>query len=127
MPIGVTDRGESLIPDVVVAISSIIYRQTNGQMYETCKSMDSIRARRLQVVESGSTCDVPEEVAVVSGETGRPYLTSFGDGDAGFRENAQPDSDDEGETLHTPQEGHGRVLLFPTSNSSGLQHSKRVP
>lgn len=78
MPVAVLKTGESIIPDMVVAMSSIICRQTNGQLYETHRAVNAIQESKIQTIEAGETSSVMDEVYVRSGTTGKMYTTAVG-------------------------------------------------
>lgn len=78
MPVAQTSSGEMVIPDMVVAMSSIICRQTNGQLYETHKATEAVRECTLPVVQAEDKADISDEVFVFSGTTGDQYMTAFG-------------------------------------------------
>lgn len=74
MPVCLLNDGTSMIPDVVMAMSSIITRQTLGQLYESAACWKALRGDRSNtVVETGETEDLSEEVVVLDGCTGEPY------------------------------------------------------
>ena len=72
-------RGCILIPDVVIAMSSIVTRQTNGQLYEAAKTLEllSTSARIPCVVGDNERADVSRDFAVLDGHTGKPWTTEF--------------------------------------------------
>ncbi|GJD05433.1 DNA-directed RNA polymerase [Colletotrichum higginsianum] len=80
MPQAITDAGGVVVPDMVVAMSSIICRQTNGQLYETHKSMESARLAAMSIAQAGERWDVTEEVTVMKGSSGRMYHTCLANG-----------------------------------------------
>ncbi|KAF7585528.1 hypothetical protein BBP40_010724 [Aspergillus hancockii] len=69
MPYGVTASGETINFDVVMAISSVINRQTNGQVYEATAGVKAARGGKC-VVHDGSKPDIEEEVTLYDGTTG---------------------------------------------------------
>ena len=75
MPYAITSTGEKVIPDIIMAMSSVVTRQTDGQLYETSKSLESLREGRALVVPPASTCELSEDVIVRCGITGRPFIT----------------------------------------------------
>ena len=83
LPVLHMDDGTQLIPDVVVAMSSIVTRQTNGQLYEAAKSLEllSTSARIPLVVKDNDRCDVSMDFEVMNGYTGSPWMTEFVDED----------------------------------------------
>ena len=72
-------KGYQLIPDVVVAMSSIVTRQTNGQLYEAAKTLEllSTSARIPCVVSDNERADVSQDFTVLDGHTGKPWTTEF--------------------------------------------------
>ncbi|OBR02035.1 DNA-directed RNA polymerase [Colletotrichum higginsianum IMI 349063] len=80
MPQAITDAGGVVVPDMVVAMSSIICRQTNGQLYETHKSMESARLAAMSIAQAGERWDVTEKVTVMKGSSGRMYHTCLANG-----------------------------------------------
>lgn len=79
LPIVLTEGGCQIVPDVVVAMSSIVTRQTNGQLYEAAKSLGLLAtsSRIPCIVGANEKCDVSKDFKVLSGETGLPYMTDF--------------------------------------------------
>jgi hypothetical protein len=79
LPMVLTGDGFKIFPDVVVAMSSIVTRQTNGQLYEAAKSLELLAtsARIPCIVGANERCDVSRDFTVLSGETGRPWITHF--------------------------------------------------
>lgn len=82
MPQIVLEDGETMIPDVVVAMSSIICRQTNGQLYDAQASLNAVRDGKSKVVRE---TDIPEsfdECYVMDSRTGKMHVTwVYEDGD----------------------------------------------
>ena len=79
MPIAVHPRHGNIVPDVVVAMSSIINRQTNGQLYEGAKALSSLASGSHvpYVAGAGETSDVFDEFHVFNGTTGEQYMTAM--------------------------------------------------
>jgi hypothetical protein len=75
MPIAHMDDGQTYIPDIVVAMSSIICRQTNGQLYETQHGLDVLKNNAFRIVGDNDTLDNFEEVYVTDGMTGKYFTT----------------------------------------------------
>lgn len=78
MPIAHHPTQGTVIPDVVVAMSSIVTRQTNGQLYEAAKAMSVMQSGTSApaVVRACETTDLGEDVEVFSGITGERYATA---------------------------------------------------
>lgn len=67
-----------IVPDVVVAMSSIVTRQTNGQLYEIAASLSAManRCNLPVIVNACDVADVSDEFTVVDGSTGLPFTTA---------------------------------------------------
>lgn len=70
----------TLVPDAVMAMSSVINRQTNGQLYEACDSVNAIGdgCREPRVVRPGAVADVSTECTVLRGCNGELFTTVYG-------------------------------------------------
>ncbi|KAL9122214.1 MAG: hypothetical protein Q9187_001231 [Circinaria calcarea] len=77
MPIAHNDKHGTIVPDVVIAMSSIVTRQTHGQLYEACRAMSAVHTSESSpvVVTPGETCNVDDEFTVIEGTTGEPFKT----------------------------------------------------
>lgn len=86
MPIALDPEQGAIIPDVVVAMSSIVTRQTNGQLYEAAKAMSAMSSRSKIpiIVNACETADVSKDVTVRSGITGERYMTAVYDSNGEF-------------------------------------------
>jgi hypothetical protein len=72
MPICYTKDGRRIIPDILVAVQSIISRQTVGQVYETGAGMEAVRASLKTVIaEVDKASSLGDEVRVMDGRTGQ--------------------------------------------------------
>lgn len=79
MPICVTDSGEEMVPDIIMAVSSIVSRQTVGQIDEGVASLDRLRNPSLSCVIQPDERALPmEEVSVIDSRTGLPFSTIRG-------------------------------------------------
>lgn len=69
--------------DVVMAMASVINRQTNGQLYEACKTMSVLKNKHPipSVVKAGDITDVLDECSVSRGSDGRAFTTAYRRGD----------------------------------------------
>jgi len=78
MPVAMNDQHGVIVPDVVIAMSSIVTRQTNGQLYESALSLTLMANGTTlpQVVQPGDTASVDDEFNVCYGSTGRLYVTA---------------------------------------------------
>lgn len=74
MPYGITDTGEVIYFDIVMAISSVVNRQTNGQIYEAVSGLQAIRNGTHTVTDATKPC-IEEEVTLIDGATGREGTT----------------------------------------------------
>ena len=77
MPIAIHPTHGKIIPDIIMAMSSVVTRQTNGALYEAARSLSAIsQYETLPIVtESGDRCSVEDEFKVISGATGKPFYT----------------------------------------------------
>lgn len=74
MPIVELEDGSTIVPDLVMAMSSIIMRQTAGQLFETQAGLDALR--KCEIPSIADVGDVPAEMQdfyVVNPCTGRRY------------------------------------------------------
>lgn len=77
LPMCVASDGTEIIPDVIVATSSIVTRQTLGQIYESVRGMQRLADPDIpDVVEIDEPVDISEDVLVLSPKTGLPYETA---------------------------------------------------
>ncbi|KAF2861616.1 hypothetical protein K470DRAFT_256745 [Piedraia hortae CBS 480.64] len=78
MPVAHSAKHGTIIPDVVVAMSSLVTRQTNGQLYEAACALTHISmGSRLPVaVDADAVFDVNDEFTVTDATTGEPYMTA---------------------------------------------------
>src|SRR4051812_30785252 len=74
MPFGVTDAGEVIYFDIIMAISSVVNRQTNGQIYEAVSGLQAIRNGEPTVTD-GTKPNIEEEVTLIDGAMGREGIT----------------------------------------------------
>lgn len=77
MPRALLRNRSTAVSDMVLAMSSIICRQTNGQLYEMHKSVGSLKRSQISVVQAGEKFDVSEEVLVTKSASGKLYMTCF--------------------------------------------------
>lgn len=77
LPMIVNDHGIQMIPDVVVAMSSIVTRQTNGQLFETAHSLQLLKDSSILpvVCEPGASYANFEDFNVLKASNGKPYTT----------------------------------------------------
>lgn len=80
MPQAVTADGSVVVPDMVVAMSSITCRQTNDQPYETHESLDSVKSGTTSVAGVRETANLDEQLTVMKGTSGKMYTTCKADG-----------------------------------------------
>lgn len=73
LPIVETSEGDSVTPDIVVAMSSIVSRQTNGQHYESQSGIKALRNCGIVIVESHSVSKEFDEVEIINGRTGEYF------------------------------------------------------
>lgn len=85
MDVVVTKSGETIIPDVVFAMSSVVTRQTTGQFYEGQTGLDSLRDSQIKVVNQNDSVDHFEEVNVHRSSDYERYTTIFGPSDSAVR------------------------------------------
>lgn len=74
MPYGITGTGEVVYFDIIMAISSVVNRQTNGQIYEAVSGLQAIRNGVPTVTDDTKPC-IEEEVTLIDGATGRVGAT----------------------------------------------------
>lgn len=79
MPFGVTDEGEVIHFDVIMAISSVVNRQTNGQIYEGVAGLQAIRQGKFTISSDEKPC-IDEEVTLFDGCTGARGTTILAGG-----------------------------------------------
>ncbi len=79
MPMVVHPVHGQIVPDVVMAMASVINRQTNGQLYEACKSMSMLKNKEPMpfVVGEGDVFDVSDECRVFRGCDGKVFKTAY--------------------------------------------------
>ncbi|KIW35722.1 uncharacterized protein PV06_11937, partial [Exophiala oligosperma] len=77
MPVAYSEKHGNIIPDVVVAMSSIVTRQTNGQLYESALALSLLHrgSSRCHVVKPGEVVDIDDEFNVINPISGRHYTT----------------------------------------------------
>lgn len=77
MPRAYSAKHGIIVPDIVMAMSSVVTRQTNGVLYEAAKSLTCLHenAPLPQVIQPCETADVDDEFIAISGITGEPYRT----------------------------------------------------
>ena len=78
MPFGITDGGVTVSFDIVMAISSITNRQTNGQVYEACAGVDALEQCSPQT-SGRHRPRLDRDVIICDGRTGDEMRTVFGD------------------------------------------------
>ena len=78
MPIAYHPKHGQITPDVVVAMSSIVTRQTNGQMYEAASSLTHIamNSKLPVVINACDVADIDDEFTVTDASTGMPFMTA---------------------------------------------------
>jgi RNA polymerase Rpb2, domain 6 len=83
MPIAYNNIHGEIVPDIVMAMSSVVTRQTNGALYEACKSLSLFHNKEKlpYIAEPCETADVSDEFEVKSGITGEFYTTTVHDED----------------------------------------------
>lgn len=80
MPFIKTKEGDTIVPDLVVAMSSITTRQTNGQLYETQCGIDALRNSAIFMFKDDPYPQSFDEGYVYDGETGDLFTTLFAGG-----------------------------------------------
>lgn len=77
MPIAYNEKHGQIVPDIVMAMSSVVTRQTNGVLYEAAKSLSVLSDCRSlpHAIRYNELPEVDDEFTVVSGETGQTYTT----------------------------------------------------
>lgn len=76
MPICHTKSGEQIVPDVIMAVASIVNRQTVGQIYESGAGIMRLKNPNMdRVVLSDEISELGEDVSVMNGTTGEFYKT----------------------------------------------------
>lgn len=76
LPICTTNEGHSIIPDVVVAVGSIVSRQTVGQVYESGAGIERLKNPSIDdVVNPDEIRSTGEDVSVINPFTGETYET----------------------------------------------------
>lgn len=128
MPMCTSRDGTVTIPDVVMAVGSIVSRQTVGQIYESGASIERLRdPTKNMVIEADEIGPLGEEVTVACGMTGRRFRTVV----------ANPGSHGSGEYLKPSFATLGFVRMFNqsqmtrerhfTSHRSMTKHTLRTP
>lgn len=80
LPVCTTKRRETVIPDVVVAVGSIVSRQTVGQIYESGAGIDRLRDPSINmVINPDEIRSLGEDVTVMNPWTGKYYKTAVTD------------------------------------------------
>jgi hypothetical protein len=77
MPIAYNPDHGQIIPDIVMGMSSVVTRQTNGLLYEAARSLSLFKNRESlpYVVHHKDRPDLNDEFIVRSGETGKIFRT----------------------------------------------------
>lgn len=76
MPTCYTRDGQQIVPDVVMAVASIVRRQTVGQIYESGAGVQRVKdPSRSRIVLPDEVASLGEEVDVMDGRTGEFYKT----------------------------------------------------
>lgn len=78
MPIAYHPKHGTIVPDVVVAMSSVVTRQTNGQLYETAASLSAMANKSdvPVIVSASDVADIGDEFTVTDGLTGTLHTTA---------------------------------------------------
>ncbi|KAL4766725.1 hypothetical protein BDW60DRAFT_201920, partial [Aspergillus nidulans var. acristatus] len=81
MPVAYSPKHGYIVPDIVMAMSSVITRQTNGVLYEAAKSLSLLHENSSipSVVNACDIADVSDEFVAMSGVTGELYQTMIYD------------------------------------------------
>ncbi|KAI0155066.1 hypothetical protein GGR52DRAFT_566770 [Hypoxylon sp. FL1284] len=79
MPEIVLDDGTVIVPDVVVAMSSIVCRQTNGQLYEGEMGLRAVMDAKIKTVANGEVLDSFTECEVRDSRTGLSFRSIMDD------------------------------------------------
>ena len=112
MPLVYDHDGTRMYVDVVYAMSSVVTRQTNGQLYEACESMchfaNASRTGPRVVVQNGDRADTSAEFSVFNGKTGRPFVTAT--------------YDSNGISFRPTKATFGYVRMFPQTQMSRERH-----
>lgn len=110
MPICVTKDGVQIIPDVVMAVSSIVTRQTLGQVYESGASIQRLMHPHLsKVIAADEVAPLGENVTVIDGITGKTFRTAM------YSEEGAP-------RLNTTSATIGYVRMFNQSQMTRERH-----
>ena len=81
MPVCRTRDGQKIVPDVVMAVASIVRRQTAGQIYESGAGIRRLKDPSMNMVVSpDEVAELGEDVDVMDGRTGEFYKTLLLDG-----------------------------------------------
>lgn len=84
MPVCRTRDGQQIVPDVIMAVASIVRRQTVGQIYESGAGIQRIKdPSRSRVVLPDEVASLGEEVSVMDGRTSKLYNTLLSSEDRG--------------------------------------------
>lgn len=77
MPCAYSSKHGKIVPDIVIAMSSIVTRQTNGVIYEAAKSLSLMceNSKLPAVVQACDTFDVGDDFTVRSGVDGSVFTT----------------------------------------------------
>ncbi len=77
MPVAYNPDHGQIIPDIVMGMSSVVTRQTNGLIYEAAKSLSLFRNCESlpYIVKPGERPDIDDEFMVMSGTRGKIYTT----------------------------------------------------
>lgn len=81
MPWGVDDNGDVIRFDVIMSVSSIVNRQTNGHYYEMVTAVEALRRGKRMIVEPTGDCDYHTETELYDGRTGDLITRLDADGD----------------------------------------------
>lgn len=78
MPIAYNEKYGYVHADIVIAMSSIVTRQTNGVLYEACKAMSLAKnvSSLPAIVSACEVADVSDEFTAIYGDTMEPIMTA---------------------------------------------------
>nr|POF11849.1 hypothetical protein CFP56_78079 [Quercus suber] len=77
MPVCYARDGTQMVPDVVMAVGSIVSRQTVGQIYESGAGLERLRDPNMsRVVQPDDVAPLGHEVHIMNGTTGEMYTTA---------------------------------------------------
>lgn len=78
---GIDERGNPIHFDIIISLSSVVNRQTNGHYYEMVAAVEALRTGKRVVVDAFDECNSHTETELYDGRTGDILTRIDDDGD----------------------------------------------